>query len=57
MPSTGTPSSKTSAGIVGVTSLKVAPEITDSGPPDRITPAGPKARMSAGSASQGRISL
>src|SRR6516162_8488047 len=51
MPSTGTPSSNTAAGARGEL---VA--VTDSGPPERITPRGPKARTCAALMSQGWIS-
>src|SRR5580692_9545220 len=51
MPSTGTPSSNTACGARGG-SLSV----TDSGPPDRITPRAPNARTSASLMSHGRIS-
>src|SRR5215472_7814902 len=51
MPSTGTPSSNTAPGARGG-SLPV----TDSGPPERITPRGAKARTCASLMSQGWIS-
>src|SRR4029453_10455909 len=51
MPSTGTPRSNTTGGAAGGRL-----SVTDSGPPDRMIPRAPKARTSAESASQGRIS-
>src|SRR5580704_9204252 len=51
MPSTGTPSSYTAGGACGACAC-----VTDSGPPDRMTPRGAKARTSASPISQGRIS-
>src|SRR5580658_10529688 len=51
MPRTGTPSSNTAAGARGGSR-----SVTDSGPPQRITARGAKARTSASSMSQGRIS-
>src|SRR6516165_5590465 len=51
MPSTGTPSSNTAAGARGGSAA-----VTDSGPPERITPRGRKARTCASPMSQGWIS-
>src|SRR6516225_228362 len=51
MPSTGTPSSNPAAGARGRSAA-----VTDSGPPERITPRGPKARTCAALMSQGWIS-
>src|SRR6202050_5057951 len=51
MPSTGTPNSNTAAGARGGWE-----SVTDSGPPDRITPRGAKSRTAAEEISQGWIS-
>src|SRR3984893_16644982 len=51
MPSTGTPSSQTAGGARGGFA-----SVTDSGPPERITPRARKARTSASLTSQGWIS-
>src|SRR5580658_6545742 len=51
MPSTGTPNSNTAAGARGGSE-----SVTDSGPPERITPRGAKARTAASVMSQGWIS-
>src|SRR5512144_2304519 len=51
MPSTGTPSSNTACGERGGSA-----SVTDSGPPERITPFAPKARTAASLMSHGWIS-
>src|SRR5882757_419852 len=51
MPSTGTPSVKTTGGALGG-----CVSVTDSGPPERITPRGLSARTSSSVMSQGWIS-
>src|SRR5215472_12284336 len=51
MPSTGTPSANTASGAFGGWT-----SVTDSGPPERMTPRGAKARTSASLTSQGWIS-